>query len=180
MPSISTKVYGDYATLDKWIRRFGELASGKAMLDVSRDMAKATLELIDQGFEKQQDPFGNPWKPKKEPDGRRILHGKTGKLRRWNVQFADMGGFKVASKAPYAGVHQNGSGIYAGGSRYKIEARNAPYLRFKVGGKWRKTPSVMHTGVPRRRMEPGSRLPTLWASIYRDIYVTTMRNYLRR
>lgn len=173
-------LYGDYATLKKWVRKFGELSSPGLALEVSRSMAAATLELIDRGFEKQQDPFGNPWKPKKEPDGRKILSGETGTLRKWRQVHADSRGFKVASKAEYSVYHQKGTGIYGeGNGKYKILPRNAKKLRFKVGGKLVFASSVMHPGVRVRRMEPGSRLPVLWSSIYREIYTRNVRRVLK-
>lgn len=170
---------GDYGKLSRWARNFGELASPGLALEVSRSMAAESVRLVEQGFEKEQDPFGNPWKPKKEPDGRKILRGKDGLLRQWRQVHASSEGFKIASKAPYSVYHQKGTGIYGSGKgRYEIKPRRAKMLRFKVGGKYVFAKSVMHPGVPIRRMEPGSRLPSLWASLYREIYFRNVRKRL--
>lgn len=179
MPVIGFKVHGDYGKLDRWIKRFGALPSPAAALEVSRKLAKITLEQIDKGFENEQDPFGTPWAPKKEPDGRKILRGKTGDLRKFKLVWANSEGFKVGSRATYAGVHQNGSGTYGSRGRYPITARNAKMLRFKQGGATRYARQVMHPGVRQRRMEPGNRLPALWASLYREAYSESLRNLLR-
>lgn len=150
------------------------------MLEASRDMGAAAKEFVDRGFERQEDPFGNPWAPKKEPDGRPILQGKTGTLRKWRIEYANSEGFKISSRAPYAGVHQRGSGTYGTrGSSYVIRAKRARMLRFTVGGVPVYAKSVNHPGVIARRMEPGNRLPALWSSVFREIYVQKMRNYLR-
>lgn len=172
-------VTGDYGKLNRWARSFGELASPGLALEVSRSMAAESIRLVEQGFEKEQDPFGNPWKPKKEPDGRKILRGKTGKLRKWRQVHASSAGFRIASQAPYAIYHQKGTGIHGGGKgRYPIFPKYKKSLRFTVGGKQVFAKSVMHTGVPIRRMEPDSRLPRLWASLYREIYFRNVRKRL--
>ena len=140
---------GDYGKLSRWARSFGELASPGLALEVSRSMAAESVRLVEQGFEKEQDPFGNPWKPKKEPDGRKILRGKTGLLRQWRQVYASSAGFRIASKAPYSIYHQKGTGIHGGGKGpYEIKARRVKKLRFVVGGKFVFAKSVMHTGVP--------------------------------
>lgn len=104
---------GDFRTLDRWERDIGELGSDKLMFEVADAMADATLGLVAQGFAQERDPFGKAWKPKKNPDGRMILRGKTGKLIKFRKGSVNQRGFRVDAGAPYF------SHLQAGTSRMK-------------------------------------------------------------
>lgn len=173
---------GDFGALERWEKQFGSLASPGLAQEVSRSMAAESVRRVEQGFEKQRDPFGNPWKSKAEPDGRKILRGKTGRLSQWKQLSAGADGFQIASRHPEVfDFHQRGTGRHgAGRGPYKITPkREGGVLAFRSGGRMRFARSVMHEGVPVRRMVPGSRLPALWASKYREIYQRNVRKRLR-
>lgn len=95
----------DYDTLKRWSKL---LKSGDVMIGLIRTrMADETLLLIDEGFERQKDPYGTPWAPKKRPDGRRILHGPTGRLRgRWHKVYVGRRKYMVMPGVAYAAPHQ--------------------------------------------------------------------------
>lgn len=70
--------------------------------------AEEALDLVAEGFQKQQDPYGVAWQEKKAPDGRSILVGKTTRLRRgWHVIKKSNGKWSIAPSVEYAGAHQD-------------------------------------------------------------------------
>ena len=100
---------GDFHTLDRWTRALGELASDKLRFEVADEMADATLGFVAQEFAEQRDPFGKPWKPKKRPDGRKILRGKTGRLIQFRKGSVNQSGYRVDAGADYFSFHQRGT-----------------------------------------------------------------------
>jgi len=120
----------DYAKLNHWQRL---MRGGQVMvIAVRKRMADEVLELIDEGFENQKDPYGNPWAPKKKPDGRRILHGRTLKLRtRWHTVPVAYNKFIAQPGVDYAAPHQ--------APRFNRRPRRAmvPFARRKLPVKWR-------------------------------------------
>lgn len=92
--------------LSHW-QKLLDSAARVSLYFTSRAMAKATLKLIDQGFQGEKDPYGTRWKKKKKPDGRKTLHGPTGRLRRgWKARGVSRRGFTVAPSVSYAAPHQ--------------------------------------------------------------------------
>lgn len=102
---MAVKVSGDFARkLDRW----SELLEDAQVIvkHTSRAQAEVALTLIGEGFDDESDPYGRKWAKKKRPDGRKVLHGETTRLRNgWHVK-ADMGGWSVSSSVDYAGYHQ--------------------------------------------------------------------------
>ena len=95
----------DYGKLKHWqkLLRNGHLV----ITSVRKELAEETLKLIDEGFDSQRDPYGNAWAPKKRPDGRKILHGPTGRLRRgWRVKAVANARYTVLPSVDYAAPHQ--------------------------------------------------------------------------
>lgn len=86
---------GDFDKVAHWAAQIGSLASGASLSEVSAEMAKATAGFIGEQFATGRDPFGNPWAPKKKPDGRPVGTGKTGRLKKYRVRFASASGFEV-------------------------------------------------------------------------------------
>jgi hypothetical protein len=163
---------GDFVTLKRWEKRLGQLASGTFMLEVSRDQAQAAVVLVEKGFDKQADPFNNPWPRKKEPDGRKVLHGKTGKLRKsFRLGLTNSSGWSIKSNDPKSKFHQKGTATYAGRPPYIIRPKKpGGKLAFRSGGQMFFRPKVEHPGVPIRRMVPGKTLPTVWSLKFGEIY----------
>lgn len=82
----------------------------KAMARASKKSAAQLLKFTKQTFKEQKDPHGTPWKKKKRPDGRKILHGPTGELRRlWKVEEATREKWSVASQSFKYKFHQDGT-----------------------------------------------------------------------
>jgi phage virion morphogenesis protein len=91
----------------------------QSLAKLSKKLAKETLNLIEEGFRDQSDPYGNRWAALKAPrrrgkargrtrGGHRIL-SDTGGLKRFRVQRADGAGFKIAATVDYAVYHQSGT-----------------------------------------------------------------------
>jgi len=95
---------GDFSKLVRWsaIAKSG----GRVLEAASHGMGTSTLALIDEGFDKEQDPYGQRWAPKKRPDGRRVLQGPTGRLRRWRLYRVDRHGYMAGPIVDYAAPHQ--------------------------------------------------------------------------
>lgn len=98
-------ISGDFGKLKNWQKLFGE---GDAVLKpMSSAMAERVIGLIQEGFVTETDPYGVPWAPKKNPDGRKVLSGETGRLKTgWHAAALDGGGFTVAPSVDYAAPHQ--------------------------------------------------------------------------
>lgn len=148
------RVKGDFDVLEAWRRT---LETAPALLtSMSASMAEETIGLITEGFRSETDPYGDTWTPKKRPDGRQTLSGKTARLRRWHIVRSSKGGWTVAPTAAYAGAHQN--------------------PRRRPG--WGQSPGSL-TALPQRMMIPtrSRGLPPSWAAAYRETAVDTLRTH---
>jgi hypothetical protein len=95
----------DFAKLRHWIElvRGNQVALGR----ISQTMAAETLKLIQVGFNTETDPYEKRWAPKKRPDGRKVLRGKTGRLRRgWHFRRVTARGYDIFPSVDYATPHQ--------------------------------------------------------------------------
>lgn len=68
---------------------------------LAKRMAKRMLRLVKKGFRGEHDPWGRRWKRKKRPDGRKVLHGPTGRLRKFKIVRADRRGVQLRAGAEY-------------------------------------------------------------------------------
>lgn len=125
------RVGGDFKKVDNWAKAMG--AAPDLLQSMARQMAEEAVELVAEGFEQQRDPYGRPWKSKKKDDGRLILGGRTGRLRRgWHVTRSSKGGFTIAPSVNYAVHHQFGA------PRAGIAARMmVPSSKLGLPPKWR-------------------------------------------
>ena len=164
------KLTGDFAVLNDMVARLSNLE--KVLPEISRNAAEETLSLIRDGFQKQEDPYGENWKKKAFPDGRAVLVGKTARLRNgWHVKRANRSGFLVAPSVNYAQYHQGGTGVH-GPKGTRIKPKKARALRFEAGGNTIFRRSV--EGAPKRKMIPDRGLPARW----RDALVDTAREVI--
>jgi hypothetical protein len=90
-------ITGDFSAFDRWAKRIHSLASDTSLRQASAKLANTAVQLIDDGFDRQQSPTGARWAPKKKPDGRRVGQGRTGNLRRQRRIAYGPGGFKIGS-----------------------------------------------------------------------------------
>ena len=143
---------GNFGALERWERQLGRIADGRVAFEIADDMADVALGLVAQDFARESDPFGNPWAPKKKPDGRAILRGKTNRLVQWRKAYVNQYGFRVESVAPYAKFHQTGTKNKDGSQR-----------------------------MPARKMAPtGNRLPSNWNSELRGVFIRRMHRLLTK
>lgn len=102
------RITGDFAKLQQWQKMFEK--SPEVLSVVSASAAEEIIGKIKDGFRETKDPYGARWTPKKVPDGRKTLSGKTGNLKGgWHYQRADKGGFVVSPGVGYAAFHQSGA-----------------------------------------------------------------------
>lgn len=100
------KVSGNGAKkLDDWAKL---MRSGETLVEMqSEALAETMITLIGEGFNRERDPYGRKWAKKKKPDGRKVLHGETSRLRNgWHVVRGRRRGFSVAPSVDYAAPHQ--------------------------------------------------------------------------
>lgn len=88
--------------------KLGKLSPRAVKNAVKEPLARWTLATVKRQFTAQSDPYGKRWAPKKEPDGRRVLTGKTRKLRNDISRANTTRGFRIHARAPYASFHQDG------------------------------------------------------------------------
>lgn len=118
------------------VRDLDKLASNLAKIDaildeVSTNLAEEAINLTREGWDRQSDPYGSAWAPKKHPDGAAILV-RTGALRNsWHVEKANRRGFTVASGQNYAKFHQDGTS--------RMQPRMMVPRKGDIPGRWQKS-----------------------------------------
>lgn len=140
-------VGGDFKLLEAWEQALGN--APEVLGGMSRGMAEEALDLVQEGFATETNPYGEPWPAKKVDDGRAVLVGKTARLRRgWSIRRAGKGSFMIAPSVTYAAAHQD------------------PQKRAGWG-----TRPGSYTQLPQRMMVPGSGrgLPTSWSNALESV-----------
>jgi hypothetical protein len=91
--------------MEGWRKLFED--ADQALELASRSMAEEMLQLTFERFRSETDPYRRRWKPKKRPDGRKTLSGKTSRLKDgWHIVRCDRGGWMIAPSVAYAAPHQ--------------------------------------------------------------------------
>jgi hypothetical protein len=159
------KFTGDFKELEKF--RDKVVAAPKTLRTVNEQLCEEAIDLVREGFEKQEDPYGNKWEghsdlTKELRPGGRILEGETGNLKSsWHRLRVSVRGFSIANAKKYAAFHQDGTGIH-GPKRRAIKPINGKSLRIPSKGGAVFLGSVK--GAPKRPMVPddGKALPERW------------------
>lgn len=103
---MSLTIKGDFAALTE----IGDKLRGPRQLlqQCSKAMAEETVDLVKEGFRTETDPYGDPWAPKARDDGRKVLSGKTSRLKTgWKVETTTDGFYDVSASVEYAEYHQS-------------------------------------------------------------------------
>lgn len=140
MSSIRVELSGDTDALLKDLGRLEELELRGALNAMAEGLRTSTVER----FLEEESPEGKPWKPSiraSEENGGKTLT-QTGKLKSSIRKRVSGSGLAVGTNDIRAATHQFGD-------TRTIRARNGKYLRFKVGGQWRKAASVRVIIPPR-------------------------------
>jgi hypothetical protein len=160
---VRIKFTGDFKELEKFRDRVK--AAPTALVTVSEQLAEEAIDLVREGFERQEDPHGNAWEPHAaltqyvRPGGR-ILQDTGGLKASWHRRFAKGSGFVIASAKQTAAWMQKGTGIY-GPRKRPIKPVRAKALRIPAKGGDVFRGSV--AGAPQRQMVPeGGALPPRW------------------
>lgn len=93
------------AAIEGWIQ-----AAQKApdlLDDIAVEVAEEMLNFVRERFRTATDPYGKRWKKKKRPDGRKPLHGPTGRLKAWRVAEANARRIVIRPTVDYAVYHQS-------------------------------------------------------------------------
>ena len=93
--------------LAEWGQRFERVASRGHKSALTKDIGKATLDFIEEGFRRESTPYGQKWRPKKIPNGEQILVERDILRRRFRV-IAGVGKFSITNPQPYTNTHQYG------------------------------------------------------------------------
>ncbi len=140
MSSIRAELSGDTDELLKELGRLEKLELRGALNAMAEGLRTSTVER----FEAEESPEGKPWKPSVHASGEN--GGKTltqtGKLKSSIRKRVSGSGLAVGTNDIRAATHQFGD-------TRTIRAKNQKYLRFQVGGQWRRAASVRITIPPR-------------------------------
>lgn len=140
MSSIRAELSGDTDELLKDLKRLEKLELQGALNAIAEGLRTSTVER----FEEEESPEGKPWKPSirasMESGGKTLT--QTGKLKASIRKRVSGGGLAVGTNDIRAATHQFGD-------TRTIRAKNKKYLRFQVGGQWRRAASVRITIPPR-------------------------------
>ena len=95
------------AKLATWAKRFEELASPQQKGALTKEMSKAALGFIEEGFRTESTPYRSKWRPKKRPNGEQILM-ETGKMRRGFKAKVGLNRFGITNSRSFVNTHQYG------------------------------------------------------------------------
>ena len=151
---------GDFKAIEVFGKRVAKVGSPASMRGLARTIGNEVLFQIQVGFSTQTDPYGNPWAPKKIPDGNPILTGAKRKLRAgWYLKYVGPDAVIVGNRQSYA-AFQSGTGVY-GPTGQPITPKRGKALSFKAGGRRFAFKSVR--GAPPRLMVPRKgEMPITW------------------
>jgi hypothetical protein len=111
----------------------------KAVSLASRAMAEEMLGLTFERFRVESDPYGRRWKPKKRRDGRKVLSGKTSRLKGgWHIVRCDGSGWMIAPSVAYAAPHQKPNTNPATGKPYRPRRMMVPDMALGMPRKYAK------------------------------------------
>ena len=86
-----------------------EVASDQTRDQMLEAVGAKCLELVQEGFNKEQDPYGEAWKPRKhDKRGHRILDDSGTMKSSYSVDVAS-DGVAISNSAPYSAYHQDGT-----------------------------------------------------------------------
>jgi len=135
-------------------------------------IAETWRGLAQGGFRSGSDPYGNSWKAVHR-NGQPLRD--TGRLQRSIEGRGSKTRATTGTNVCYAIVHQEGATITADAGKHVglcgTETKNAPWLRFKINGKWAASRKVV---IPQRRIFPdeeGGGLPRNWEDDAAEILV---------
>ncbi len=139
-------------------QRMGELASGRAIQDLARNIGEEAIELVKEGFDEERDPYGEPWAaPLTCRDGQ-ILRDRGAMLDSLHVASATESQVTIAMGVWYAIVHQTGK---------TIVPRFAKALRFMAFGK---PVFAQQVTIPARPFFPrAGDVPGSWSTAFDEV-----------
>lgn len=149
---------GDHRKLASWSARIRAAAHPQTLEAVSQALADESVDLAREGFDKAQDPFGDPWAPKVIDDGNKpgTASGRT--KNSLQVKRVSANGFTVGATTRQSGWLQRG--------RRAFSAKPGKTLSWRVGGTRYFAKSVR--AAPERPIFPtGGRMPQTWLGRYR-------------
>jgi len=153
----SASLSGDFGKLNAIGKRVASLGEPAAFREIAQSVGKEALELVDKGFARESDPYGVPWYRKSYPDGRSILQGASGKLRKsFQITYVSPDAVTVGSGLARALFAQGGTGLY-GPTKARIRAKGKAMRFTGSNGSTLFRRSVK--GQQQRRM-----LPVKWMS----------------
>lgn len=79
----------------------------KIRLLVAASMAEEAISLVKDGFRSETAPDGTKWAPKRRPDGRKVLSGRTSRLKTHWYHEVTPDGIMVESGVEYSKYHQD-------------------------------------------------------------------------
>lgn len=92
--------------LAKKIRALGDESVKAEFFDA---MAVESLQLVDEGFQSQADPYGKPWAPAQH--GAPVLEETEAMRDGWSLAQVDGRGFRMVNATEYAAYHQYGTKV---------------------------------------------------------------------
>ena len=175
-------VAADFQRLELMIQRLGELSS-EGRSELVKALAATALHEVVNGFRHERDPYGAPWKPLAERNGR-ILRDR-GRLAASFATQIQGDGFRVSSNVAYAAPHQDGA-IIKVRPRVNVRAKNGRFRKRATLRNVRKAVRVSITHahswrLPQRMMVPiASRgLGPIWGPAFQQTVSRIMRRLLR-
>lgn len=150
---------GSFDALTRFGSAVASLGSTRRMAELSRELGAEVVRLAEQGFAKEQDPYGIAWARKRFPDGRKTLQGATGKLAKsFGIKAVGAWGVVVASNLERSRFPQSGTGVY-GPTKSRIRPKTGKALAF-TSSLGKPIFRASAKGQPQRRLVPVAGLPS--------------------
>lgn len=148
-------VQGDFRKLNQWAKL---LRGGRVLVEAdSKAIAELMVSLIQDGFGKETNPYGEPWQPKKAVDGRKTLSGPTGRLKTgWHTKVLNKK-IMAAPSVAYAAYHQ-------GGTVKMVQRMMVPNKHRGLPEAWVREFAEIANDTAKRYFENDGRLPAVNAN----------------
>lgn len=150
-------VTGSFAELDALAKKIASVDGAEFRRGFTNALGAAAISHLDEQFDKAKDPYGNPWLPLKQRQGKPL--SDTGRLASSYTHHEIPNGFRIETVVAYAATHQYGATIVP------VVAKR---LAWKVrGGGWR---TSMKSVIPKRQMVPEQSTGGLgeWGKVLND------------
>lgn len=106
---MSWRVKGSFGELDELTRKLSRVARMEYADELLKDIGDESIVLIEQGIQRQTDPYGTPWRPRKSGKNIRRLPVLRNLIGTFSRSLRGRQTVLVQSSDTHAALHQHGT-----------------------------------------------------------------------